>query len=56
MCIFKAGLSSLSGGWVKCQEKVPDVSDSNQNVETTCNSKIKFTELKGLFIKRAQKN
>ena len=38
------------------KKKVPDVSDSSQNVETTCNSKLKFTELKDLFIKRAQKN
>ena len=51
----KAGLSSSYDGWVKCKEKVPDVSDPNQNVETTCNSKLKFTELKDLFIKRVQK-
>ena len=38
------------------KKKVPDVSDSSQNVETTCNSKLKFTELKDLFIKRVQKN
>ena len=43
MCIFKAGLSSSYDGWVKYKEKVPDVSDPNQNVETTCNSKLKFT-------------
>ena len=43
MCIFKAVLSSLYGGWAKYKEKVPDVSDPNQNVETKCNSKIKFT-------------
>ena len=30
-------------GWEKCKEKVPDVSDPNQNGETTCNSKLKFT-------------
>ena len=41
--VFKAGLSSSYDGWAKCKEKVPDVSDSNQNVETTCNSKLKFT-------------
>ena len=46
MRIFKTGLSSLSDGWAKYKEKVPDVSDSNQNVETTCNSKFKFAELK----------
>ena len=56
ICIFMAGLSSLSDGWIKYKEKVLDVSDSNQNVKTTCNSKLKFTELKDLFIKRVQKN
>ena len=56
MCLFKAGLSSLSDGWAKYKEKVPDVSDPNQNVETTCNSKLKFTELKDSFIKRVQKD
>ena len=45
----KVSLSSLSDGWAKYKEKVPDVSDSNQNVETTCNSKLKFTELKDLL-------
>ena len=40
MCIFKAGFSSSYDGWAKCKEKVPDVSDTNQNVETTCNSKL----------------
>ena len=43
ICIFKAGLSSSYDGWAKYKEKVPDVSDANQNVETTCNSKLKFT-------------
>ena len=39
----------------KYKGKVPDMSDFNQNVETTCNSKLKFVELKDLFIKRVQK-
>ena len=43
MCFFKAGLPSLSDGLAKYKEKVPDVSGLNQNVETTCNSKLKFT-------------
>ena len=55
MCIFKAGLSSVSDDWVKYKEKVPDVTDSNKNLETTCNSKLKFRELENLFIKRVQK-
>ena len=46
MCIFKSGLSNLSDGCRKYKEKVPDVSDSNLNIETKCNSKLKFTELK----------
>ena len=38
MCIFKVDYD----GWVKYKEKVPDVSNPNQNVKT-CNSKFKFT-------------
>ena len=56
LCIFKAGLSSLSHGWAKYEQKVPDMSDTNQNLETTCNSKLKFSELKDFFMKRVQKN
>ena len=55
MGIFKTGLSSLSDGWAKYKEKVPDVSDPNQNVKATCNSKLKFTKLKTLFVKRVLK-
>ena len=43
MCIFKADLSSSCDGWAKYKEKIHDVSDPNQNVETTCNFKLKFT-------------
>ena len=43
MRIFKAGLSSSYDDWEKYKEKVPDVSDPNQNIETTCNYKLKFT-------------
>ena len=32
----------MMAGQIKCKEKVPDVSDPSQNVETTCNSKLKF--------------
>ena len=46
----------MMAGQNKCKEKVPDVSDPNQNVETTCNCKLKFTSLKDLFIKSVQKN
>ena len=51
MCIFKAVLSSSCDGWAKYKEKVPAASDPNQNVETTCNSKLKFTELKDFLAK-----
>ena len=34
---------SIFQGWAKCKEKVPDVLDPNQNAETTCKSKLKFT-------------
>ena len=30
----------MMAGQKKCKEKVPDVSDPNQNVETTCKSKL----------------
>ena len=46
----------LSDGWAGHKVKVPDVSGSIQNVEITYNSKLKFTELTDLFIKRVQKN
>ena len=55
MCMFKVGLSSLrdsSLSSAKYKERVPDVSDSTQNIKTTCNARLKFTELKDLFIKR----
>ena len=55
MCIFKAGLSGLSDAGQNIYKKVPDVSDSNQNVVTTCNSKLKL-ERKDLFIIGVQKN
>ena len=42
MCIFKAGLSGSYDGWAKYKETVPEVSDPNQNVEITCNSKLRF--------------
>ena len=43
-CIFKKAVLSISyEDWGKYKEKVPDVSDPNQNIETTWNSKLKFT-------------
>ena len=41
--VFNAGLSSSYDGCAKCKEKVPDVSDPHQNVETRSHSKLKFT-------------
>ena len=41
--VFNAGLSSSYDGWAKCKEKVPDVSDPNQNAETRSHSKLNFT-------------
>ena len=43
MSIFKAGLRGSYDAWAEYKEKVPDVSDLNQNVETKCNSKLKLT-------------
>ena len=40
MCTVKADLSSLSDGLAKYKEKVPDVTDPNQNVEKKCNYKL----------------
>ena len=36
-------LSSSYDGWAKCAEIVPDMLDPNQNLQTTCNSRLKFT-------------
>ena len=39
-------LKFICDSWAKCKEKVPsycNVSEPNQNVETTYNSKLKFT-------------
>ena len=35
--------SSSYDCWVIYKEKIPDVSDPNQNIKTTCNSKLKLT-------------
>ena len=51
MCTSKADHSSLRHVWAKYKDKVPDVSESSQNIETPCKSKLKLTELKDLFSK-----
>ena len=43
-------------GWAKYKQEVPDMSDCNENLEITCNSKLKFGELKDFFTKRVPKN
>ena len=44
MSIFQGwSLKFIFDGWAKSKEKVSNVSDANQNVETTCNSKFKLT-------------
>ena len=54
VCIYC--ILCISDARAKYKQKVPIMSDSNQNLETMCNSKLKFAELKGFFIKRVQKN
>ena len=58
MSIFQSSMlvSLVHIDWAKCKEKVPDVSDPNQNVETRSHSKLNFTYFKDIFIKRVQKN
>ena len=41
--------------WLKYKNKVPDMSDTNQNIGTSCKSKLKLTELKDLCNKGAKK-
>ena len=43
LLVLEAGPTSSYDGWAKCKEKYSDVLDPNQNFETTCNSKLKFT-------------
>ena len=43
MSILVPQVHMMAGQKKKCKEKVPDVSDPNQNGETTRNSKLKFT-------------
>ena len=45
MSVFQSSMlvSLVHIGWAKCKEKVPDVSDPNQNVETRSHSNFKFT-------------
>ena len=56
VCASSRLVSSSYDCWEKHKEKALDVLDPNQNVKTTCNSKLKSAKLKDLFIKRVQKN
>ena len=55
MCILKAGFSNLNDGWPKYKEKIPAVTDFNQNVKTTCNPRLKLAELKNIHQKGTKK-
>ena len=55
MCISKVGLASLRHVWVEYKNKVPDVSDSNQNIGASCNTKLNLPEIKDLCIKSTEK-
>ena len=41
MCISKYGLSHSRHVWVQHKEKVADISESNQNIKTSYNSKLR---------------
>lgn len=45
-----AGPLRLRQMWVKYQNKVPDVSGSNQNIKTSGKTKLKLTELYPLSV------
>ena len=50
---FLQGWSLKFKEWLtKYKERVLDVSDSNENIETPWNSKLKFTELEDLSLKK----
>ena len=53
--IYKAGSLSLIQVWAEYNYKVSDVSDSQQNIETSCNSKLKVPNLK-ICVLKLQKN
>ena len=49
--VYVSSRLSLSDDWTKCKQKVTDMSDSNQNLETTINFKLKLAEFKGFSSK-----
>ena len=50
--ISKAGLWLV---WEKFKDTVRDISDSNQDIKTSCMSKLKLSEVKYLYIKSSKK-
>ena len=52
--ISKASPSSLRRVWAEYKDKVPDVSDSHRNIETSCNFKLKQPNLK-ICVSKLQK-
>ena len=50
-CTFKVGFSSMG----KYKDEVPDMSGSNQSVETSCKNKLKLKELKDFCFKSKEK-
>ena len=55
MCTPKVCFSSLRYVFAKHEDKVPDVSSSDQNIQTSCKSKLKLIKLKDLVFKNTEK-
>lgn len=49
MWISKTGLSCLRHTWVRYEDKISDVSVSNQNIATICDFMLTLTEVTNLF-------
>ena len=50
--VFSAGLSSSYDGWAKCKEKVLDMSDPNQNVETRSHSTLQSLQNSRIYLSK----
>ena len=53
--VFNAGLSSSNDGWTKFKEKVPDLSDPNQNVEKRSHSNSSLHNVK-IYLSKGCRN
>ena len=49
MWISKTGLLCLRHTWVRYEDKISDVSVSNQNIATICDFMLTLTEVTNLF-------